>query len=141
MRKDEITLESLKAKFKGPAIAPSRYYAKNINGSKVKEIRAQMGMTQDNFALYFGISKKTLEAWEQGNKDLKGTNRLLFSIIDDFDSVKNSVFGTFNIQKPVIDFSSKPNTFIINSLKYKVAENNVYDKDMQHKWKGGIAYG
>lgn len=89
---DEITYDKLLSKFSGKAIVTSRYYPKEIDGNLVKKIRKEMGMTQDNFALYFGISRKTLESWEQGNKLLKGTNKLLFSIIDDFEDVRNALF-------------------------------------------------
>lgn len=34
----------------------------------IKEIRKQTGMTQAEFAEYFGISVRTIEAWESRRK-------------------------------------------------------------------------
>ena len=31
---------------------------------EIKELRTQTGMTQQAFADYFGISKRTIESWE-----------------------------------------------------------------------------
>lgn len=31
-----------------------------------KELRVQSGMTQEKFAKYFGIPKRTIEDWERG---------------------------------------------------------------------------
>lgn len=36
----------------------------------IKEIRASVGMTQQEFADYFGISKRTVESWEGGKRNI-----------------------------------------------------------------------
>ena len=36
----------------------------------IKEIRAAVGMTQQEFADYFGISKRTVESWEGGKRNI-----------------------------------------------------------------------
>ena len=35
----------------------------------VKELRAATGMTQKEFAEYFGISKRAIESWEGGKRE------------------------------------------------------------------------
>ena len=49
----------------------------------VKRIRNSNGMSQSLFALFFGVSKKTVEAWENGTNGLSGPVCRLLSIIDD----------------------------------------------------------
>lgn len=34
----------------------------------IKELRQSIGMTQQNFADYFGIPKRTIENWEGGKR-------------------------------------------------------------------------
>ncbi len=45
---------------------------------EVKEIREKMGLTQFRFAMLIGVSKRTLENWEQGRRKPTGpANALL----------------------------------------------------------------
>lgn len=37
---------------------------------KVKELRALTGMTQKQFAEYFGFSKRSVESWEGGKRNI-----------------------------------------------------------------------
>ena len=34
----------------------------------IKEMRKELGMTQKEFAEYLGVSKRTIESWEQGKR-------------------------------------------------------------------------
>ena len=44
----------------------------------IKEIRSKTGLTQSLFAKWFGVSTRTVEAWESGrNKPSGPSNRLL----------------------------------------------------------------
>lgn len=38
-----------------------------MSPNKVKAIRAKSGLSQASFAAWLGISKRTLQDWEQGN--------------------------------------------------------------------------
>lgn len=47
--------------------------------AQVKNIREKIGLTQNLFAKYIGVSTKTVEAWEAGrNKPSGPSNRLLW---------------------------------------------------------------
>lgn len=61
----------------------------NYSGDKIREIRMKKGMTQIIFALYMGVSKKTVEAWEHGTVSPSGSARRLLEILDndDFNTV------------------------------------------------------
>lgn len=55
--------------------APLREYS----AMEIKEIRKKLHMTQAVFALFMGVSKKTVEAWEAGQNTPSGASmRLLF---------------------------------------------------------------
>jgi len=47
----------------------------------VKEIRAQVGMSQNEFASAFGISVSTLRHWERGDRKPQGPALVLLNIV------------------------------------------------------------
>jgi putative transcriptional regulator len=49
---------------------------------QVKAIRAKTGLTQTRFADVLGVSKRTLENWEQGRRHPTGPARALLRILD-----------------------------------------------------------
>ncbi|WP_099036207.1 helix-turn-helix domain-containing protein [Lacimicrobium alkaliphilum] len=49
---------------------------------EVKVIRAKTGLTQERFANVLGVSKRTLENWEQGRRHPTGPARALLKILD-----------------------------------------------------------
>lgn len=49
---------------------------------EVKTIRAKTGLTQERFATVVGVSKRTLENWEQGRRHPTGPARALLKILD-----------------------------------------------------------
>lgn len=49
---------------------------------EVKAIRAKTGLTQTKFADVVGVSKRTLENWEQGRRHPTGPARALLKILD-----------------------------------------------------------
>lgn len=49
---------------------------------EVKAIRAKTGLSQSRFAAVVGVSKRTLENWEQGRRHPTGPARALLKILD-----------------------------------------------------------
>lgn len=49
---------------------------------EVKAIRAKTGLSQSRFAGVMGVSKRTLENWEQGRRHPTGPARVLLKIVD-----------------------------------------------------------
>jgi putative transcriptional regulator len=49
---------------------------------KVKRIREQTGLSQTRFAGLIGVSKRTLENWEQGRRNPTGPARALLKIVE-----------------------------------------------------------
>lgn len=52
-----------------------------IDALDVKAIRAQVGMTQAQFASSFGISLGTLRHWERGDRQPHGPARVLLTVL------------------------------------------------------------
>ena len=50
--------------------------------SPVARIRLKSGMSQAEFAAALGVSKRTLEQWEQGRREPSGAARQLLRIVD-----------------------------------------------------------
>ncbi len=49
---------------------------------EVKAIRERMGVPQEKFALILGVSKRTVENWEQGRRHPTGAARSLLRIVE-----------------------------------------------------------
>jgi putative transcriptional regulator len=48
----------------------------------VKAIRQKVGMSQEVFAGHFGVSRRTLQDWEQGRRQPSGAARAFLVVID-----------------------------------------------------------
>lgn len=48
---------------------------------EVKTIRENIGMSQSHFAMLIGVSKRTLENWEQGRRHPTGPAKALLRIL------------------------------------------------------------
>jgi putative transcriptional regulator len=68
----------LKLKTHSIEIAPIPQFT----SKKVKSIRNKLHLTQRAFASIFGVSPKTVEAWESGNNKPNGTAQRLLSLIN-----------------------------------------------------------
>jgi len=73
-------LEEAKAIMAGQA-EPARVHQVVVPDVDVKAIRAQLHMTQADFANRFGFSLGALRDWEQDRKKPERSNRLLLAII------------------------------------------------------------
>lgn len=49
---------------------------------EVKAIREKIGLSQGRFAMLIGVSKRTLENWEQGRRHPTGPAKALLRILD-----------------------------------------------------------
>ncbi|HPR82748.1 MAG TPA: NadS family protein [Pontiellaceae bacterium] len=48
----------------------------------VKKIRSRLNVSQNQFALMIGVSKSTLQNWEQNRRQPEGPARALLTIVD-----------------------------------------------------------
>ncbi|MEW8287298.1 MAG: NadS family protein, partial [Candidatus Thiodiazotropha endolucinida] len=49
---------------------------------EVKAIRHRLGVSQEKFAIILGVSKRTVENWEQGRRHPTGAARSLLKIVE-----------------------------------------------------------
>ena len=49
---------------------------------EVRAIREKTGLSQSRFAMLIGVSKRTLENWEQGRRHPTGPAKALLKIVD-----------------------------------------------------------
>jgi putative transcriptional regulator len=59
----------------------------DYKGKEIKEIRNKLGLTQSIFAYVFGVSKKTVEAWESGRNHPAGPAQRMLSILEKDKSI------------------------------------------------------
>lgn len=81
--KDEMFNELVESVKQAKAIIrgemePSRQFV--FESPDVKKIRANLGLTQTDFAALMGISVKTLQNWEQGRRQPEGPARALLLV-------------------------------------------------------------
>lgn len=58
-----------------------------VPGSRVVRARLKSGLSQAQFAAVLGVSKRTLEQWEQGRRKPSGAARTLLKIAERYPEV------------------------------------------------------
>lgn len=63
---------------------PSRVRVNKIEvePDHIQKVRQQLGLSQDQFADFFGVSASTLRKWEQGQRAPTGAARTLLTLIE-----------------------------------------------------------
>jgi putative transcriptional regulator len=67
-------------------------------------VRRELGMSQNDFATLLGISKRTLEGWEQGRRYPSGAARVLLLIAEHHPEV---IVETLNVTMPKVTVAKK----------------------------------
>lgn len=83
--KDEIFNELLESVKEMELISKGKKKASRefmFKEPEVKAIRKQTGLSQSHFARLIGVSKRTLENWEQGRRNPTGPARALLKIVE-----------------------------------------------------------
>jgi putative transcriptional regulator len=75
-------IESIKeaGEIKSGTRKPSRVF--RYRKPDVKAIRKRLHLTQNEFAIMIGVSKNTLQNWEQGRREPEGPARALLQVAD-----------------------------------------------------------
>ena len=74
-----ISVKEMDKIVKGKKTVSRRF---EIKEPEVKVIREQTGLSQTQFARLIGVSKRTLENWEQGRRHPTGPARALLKIVE-----------------------------------------------------------
>lgn len=59
------------------------YNIEEINNEFVKQFRKENALTQVALANLMGVTKKTVEKWEQGKNKISGSSAVLFSLLSE----------------------------------------------------------
>lgn len=66
---------------RGDSSAARVFQARVPSTVDVRNIRQQLGMTQNEFAMQFGFSLDTIQNWEQERRRPSGSDRVLLTLI------------------------------------------------------------
>jgi putative transcriptional regulator len=61
---------------------PSAYIVHVPEELDVKAVRSKIGMSQEEFARHFGVSKRTVQDWEQRRRRPSGPSRAFLVVIE-----------------------------------------------------------
>ena len=61
-------------------LKPSRVF--NYGPIEVKGIRTKLNISQSQFAMMIGVSKSTLQNWEQGRREPEGPAKALLRVVE-----------------------------------------------------------
>jgi len=61
---------------------PSKAVVHDLDAVDIKQIRSRVGMTQEEFAMTFGISVSTLRHWERGDRSPAGPALVLLNVME-----------------------------------------------------------
>lgn len=59
----------------------------------VRKIRDKLHLTQDKFAIFFGVSKRTIQEWEQKRKRPNATSRNFLRVVEFAPDVVQRALG------------------------------------------------
>ena len=78
---DEL-VESIEqaGKIKKGLLKPSRVF--KYGPIEVKNIRSKLNISQSQFAMMIGVSKSTLQNWEQGRREPDGPAKALLRVVE-----------------------------------------------------------
>ncbi|MBR6515717.1 MAG: type II toxin-antitoxin system MqsA family antitoxin [Bacilli bacterium] len=98
----------------------SVFYAEienEVNGEFVKNLRKKLNMTQNLLASVLGVTKKTIEKWEQGVNPIKGCSARLLYLINKNPSIIKEFYSFEYIPgtPKQLDVSTLENTNIVFS--------------------------
>lgn len=98
-----------------------------VTNKFVKELRQKFNMTQTVFAEILGVTKKTIEKWEQGKNPVKGCSaRLLYALNENPELI--NMFYVFEIIEPkniqndnsIKEITNEKHTTLINQKDFKL---------------------
>lgn len=107
-----------------------------VNGEFVKKLRKKLNMSQNIFASVLGVTKKTIEKWEQGVNPVKGCSARLLYLIDIDHSLINQMYSFEFVKGEIREFvvPVSPDSNVSFSNKYSMwldnnKQNNVNENE------------
>ena len=106
-----------------------------VDNNFVKELRKKLDMTQNVFASVLGVTKKTVEKWEQGRNPIKGCSARLLYLIDNNIELINEIYKVEYVKSSTENYTViKPGNIQISFTKENYiginnSNNSMYRKD------------
>lgn len=102
-----------------------------VNKNYVKDLRLNLDLTQKVLGDVLGVTKKTIEKWEQGVNPIKGPSARLIYLIDNNHNLVNELFKV-NMVRNISTYEN--NKFVIKQITPLIAENsNIYKLDVSRE--------
>lgn len=70
-----------------------RYMDAEVDSEFVKAFRKKYGLTQIALANILGVTKKTIEKWEQGVNKIKGSSAVLLKLLHEDESLLDRIYN------------------------------------------------
>ena len=95
---------------------------KEVDANFVKNLRKKLGMSQNVFASVLGVTKKTIEKWEQGVNPVKGCSARLLFLINTDDTLIKQIYNFEFVKNDSTKFivPSSDNSNVVFSNKYAI---------------------
>ena len=106
-----------------------------VNNEFVKNLRRKLDMSQSVFAAVLGVTKKTIEKWEQGVNPIKGCSARLLYLIYNNESI---IRDLYNVNR--VNIESKEVEYIITSKKNNNAKTNLLDVQLNDLFESKSEY-
>jgi DNA-binding transcriptional regulator YiaG len=93
-----------------------------VNNEFLKNLRKKFGFSQSFMAKILGVSKKTIEKWEQGKNPILGTSSRLLHLINIQPSLLEALFKERKTEKKDQKISSKYNRYPKDFVQAKTVQ-------------------
>ena len=70
-----------------------------VSGDYVKEFRNKYGLTQVALANILGVSKKSIEKWEQGVNRVGGSSAVLLTLLNENNDLLSKIYSVYNVNE------------------------------------------
>lgn len=134
-RKDEF----LKAFLKAEGVSVEYADVDNVvDNNFVKELRKKLKMSQSIFATTLGVTKKTIEKWEQGVNPIKGCSaRLLYLIYRNPDIIEQLYKATFynHTKEFTISIETKNDNNIVSYNEFQEFKSTISNFTIENKFE------
>lgn len=97
----------------------------NVDSIYVKEFREYYNLTQIALANILGVTKKTIEKWEQGKNKIKGSSAVLLTLMREDKSILDKIYhvevvNAFTNNEEFVDKSSDDFKFEYSDLSASI---------------------
>lgn len=109
-----------------------------VNNEFVKKLRKKLKMSQSIFASALGVTKKTVEKWEQGVNPIKGCSARLLFLIEKNPGIINQLYNATvlnNKEEFTVSISTQKNNYIISYDEFKNFEPNLSNYKINNDFK------